>query len=208
MAEQKFKRNTAYKLRIGDIFIGKPIFNNDKFTHLELGDKKIARVNIIGNIVDKYENQGETQYLNFTLDDGSGQIKLKIFGDDVKKFKDFEQGTTVVIIGRTRHWNNEVYITPEIIREMNPKYLLLRKKETESERAQASKPLEKSQVVALKDKILNLIKEAEEKGGIQTDEIILKIRDASPNIINQEIQKLLEEGIAFEPRPGKIRWLG
>jgi hypothetical protein len=33
-------------------------------------------------------------------------------------------------------------------------------------------------------------------------------RDTSAEIINQEIQKLLEEGIIFEPRPGKVRWLG
>jgi len=34
------------------------------------------------------------------------------------------------------------------------------------------------------------------------------LRDISPIIINQEIQKLLEEGIVFEPRPGKVRYLG
>jgi hypothetical protein len=34
------------------------------------------------------------------------------------------------------------------------------------------------------------------------------LRDISPSIIHQEIKKLLEEGIIFEPQPGKIRWLG
>jgi len=36
----------------------------------------------------------------------------------------------------------------------------------------------------------------------------MNFREASPKIINQEIQKLLEEGIIFEPRPGKVRYLG
>ena len=62
MAEQQYKRNTAYKLRIGDILVGKPIFDNDKFLYMELGDKKISRVNVIGNIVDKYETEGERNY--------------------------------------------------------------------------------------------------------------------------------------------------
>jgi Txe/YoeB family toxin of Txe-Axe toxin-antitoxin module len=61
---------------------------------------------------------------------------------------------------------------------------------------------------AVKDKILNIIKEAEKDGGIEMDKIILDLRDVSSDVINQEIKKLLEEGIIFEPRPGKIRWLG
>jgi len=36
----------------------------------------------------------------------------------------------------------------------------------------------------------------------------MKIRDTSPDILNQEIKKMLEEGIIFEPRPGRVRYLG
>jgi hypothetical protein len=32
--------------------------------------------------------------------------------------------------------------------------------------------------------------------------------DAPSSLINEEIQKLLEDGIIFEPRPGKVRLLG
>ena len=106
MAEQ-FKRNIAYKMRVGDILIGKPIFDNEKFICLELGSRRISRVNITGNIVDKYESEGEKKYLFFTLDDGSGQIKLKSFGEeDAEKFKKIFQGQTVVLIGLVRNWNN------------------------------------------------------------------------------------------------------
>ena len=60
MAEEgQFKRNVAYKLKIGDILIGKPLMNGERFSFLELGDMKIVRVNIIGNIVDKFESEGE-----------------------------------------------------------------------------------------------------------------------------------------------------
>ena len=61
---------------------------------------------------------------------------------------------------------------------------------------------------AIKDNILDLIKQAEEEGGIETEKIILNLKGNSPEIINTEIKKLLEEGIIFEPRPGKVRWLG
>lgn len=208
MADPKFKRNIAYKMRIGDILIGKPIMNNERFQFLELGDKKIVRVNLIGNIVDKYQSEGEKKFIFFTLDDGSGQIQLKAFGDDVEKFKEIHHGETVLVIGVLRNWNNDTYISPEIIKEQNPKYLLVRKLEIEKERSNETPSIEKEKVVALKDKIIEMIKNSEEEGGIETEKIILTIRDASPEIINQEIKKILEQGIIFEPRPGKVRYLG
>jgi len=207
MAEQ-FKRNIAYKFRIGDLLIGKPIFDNERFSFLELGDKKIIRVNIIGNIIDKYESEGERKYIFFTLDDGSGQIKLKCFAEDANRFRTVLQGQTVLVIGSLRNFNNETYISPEIIREQDTKYLLVRKMEIEKEKSKNVKPLAREQIIAVKDKILSIIKDAEKNGGIEMDMIIMDLREMSPEIINQEIKKLLEEGIIFEPRPGKIRWLG
>ena len=208
MQEAQFKRNIAFKLRIGDLLIGKPIFNAERFSFLELGDKKIVRVNIIGNIVDKYESEGEKKYSFFTLDDGSGQIKLKVFGDDAEKFKDIAQGLTVAVIGVLRNWNDETYIAPEIIKEQDSKYLLVRKLELNKEKSKNYEEVAKDQIVAVKDKILGTIKNSEEDGGIEVDKIIMSLKNISPTIINQEIQKLLEEGIVFEPRPGKIRYLG
>ena len=210
--EQQFKRNTAYKFRIGDILIGKPVMNSvaegERFAFLELGDKKIVRVNVIGNIVEKYESLGETKYLSFTVDDGSGQIRLKVFGDDTERFKNFYQGQTIVVVGLLRHWNQELYISPDVMREMNPKYLLIRKLETEKEKAVSEKPLGKEQIIAIKDRIFDMIKGAESEGGIETEKLIMNLQEFSPTMISKEIQKLLEEGIVFEPRPGKIRYLG
>ena len=208
MPDEQFKRNTAFKLRIGDTLMGKPILDGERFSFLELGNKKINRVNLIGNIVDKYESEGEKRYLSLTLDDGSGQIKLKSFGDDVEKFKNFAQGQTVTVIGVLRIFNNELYILPEIIKEQEPKYLLLRKLEIEKNKSESSEPVPREEIGAIKDRILNTIKQSEEGGGINIDEIIMGLREISPEIINQEIKKLLEEGIIFEPRPGKVRYLG
>ncbi|MCK9595768.1 OB-fold nucleic acid binding domain-containing protein [Candidatus Pacearchaeota archaeon] len=208
MSDEQFKRNVAYKLRIGDILMGKPIMDGERFAFLELGGKKIIRVNIIGNIIDKYESEGERKYIFFTLDDGSGQIKLKCFGDEAIKFKEIFQGETVLVIGVLRNFNNETYISPEIIREQDTKYLLIRKLEIEKEKNKNPQPLQKEQIIAVKDKILDTIKNAEKDGGIDVDSVIMSLRDVSPEVINQEIKKLLEEGIIFEPRPGKVRWLG
>jgi RecG-like helicase len=159
--------------------------------------------------VDKYESEGEKKYIFFTLDDGSGQIKLKSFGDDVDKFKAITHGQTTTVIGVLRHFNNETYIAPEIIKEMEPKYLLVRKLELEKTRSESTPPPEnKEEVIAIKDKLIDKIKNSEEEGGIEIDKIIMELRETSPEIINQEVQKLISEGIVFEPRPGKLRYLG
>lgn len=206
--QEQFKRHIAFKFRIGDLLIGKPVINNERFAFLELGAKKIVRVNIAGNIVDKYESTGETKYLTFLLDDGSGQIRLKVFGDDTAKFSNVLQGQTVIVIGLLRHWNNELYIAPDLIREQDPRYLLIRKLEIEKAKKADPIALGKTEIIAVKDRILGAIKNAEEQGGIEKEKLIMDLTDISPEIINQEIQKFIEEGIVFEPRPGKVRYLG
>jgi RPA family protein len=200
----QFKRNIAVKLRIGQILSGKPTLEADKLKHLEIGDKQVVRANIVANVIDKYIQDGEKKFGSLTLDDGTGQVKVKVFGDEIEKFNPLNQGDTVIIIGLIRAWNNEVYITPEIIKKKDPSYLLVRKLEVESDQP---KSLDRAQLTALKDKIIDLIKEAEKNGGIDIDKIILDLKEP-PAIINNEIKKLLEEGIAYEPRPGKLRYLG
>ncbi len=215
MPDQQFKRNIAYKLRIGDLLVGKPIVEGDRFNFLELGDRKIVRVNIIGNIIERYDSDGERKYSFVTIDDGSGQIKLKAFGDDAARIENLNQGQTIVVIGVLRYFNNEVYIQPEIAKLQDPKYLLVRKIELEKlspaqnlNSGSTASPTAPGQTNSIRDKILEQIKGSEDDGGVYVDQIIMTHRDTSADIINQEIQKLLEEGIIFEPRPGKVRWLG
>lgn len=204
MAEQEFKRYIAFKMHIGDILAGKIIFDADRFKFLEHQNKQIVRVNVIANITDKYIQDEEKKFASITLDDASGQIKLKTFGEDIDKFKEYIQGDTIQVIGLLRTWNNEIYITPEIINKRNPQYLLLRKLELDLEKP---KTLEKSELNQLRGQILDLVKKAEEVGGIDIESMILELKQ-SPQTINAEIKKLLEEGMVYEPRPGKLRYLG
>jgi RPA family protein len=205
MAEEQFKRHIAFKLRIGDILSGKPIMNGERFQSLELDGKKVVRVNVIGNVVEKFESPGESKYIFTKIDDGSGQISLKAFGDEMDKLKDLTEGKTILVIGVLRNFNNETYIAPEIVREQDPKYLLVRK--LEIEKTKSNDPnFQKQQVVAVKDRILGAIKNSEQ--GVEVDDLINNLRDISPEIIRQETQKFLEEGIIFEPRPTMLKYLG
>ncbi len=202
--EQSYKRNTAYKMRVGMILKGKPHIENEKLRALEFNEKQIVRINLIANITDKYVQEGEKKFGSITLDDASGQIKAKVFGEDLEKLSSLQQGDTVIVIGLLRSWNNEIYITPEIIKKKDPSYLLLRKLEIE---ASIPKTMQKEQLLALKDKILDMTKTSEKEGGIDIEKIILELKE-HPEIINQEIKKLLEDGVVYEPRPGRLRYLG
>jgi RPA family protein len=226
---EQIKRQTAYKLRIGDILKGKPILEqvqenpeHPRFKFLELGNKTIIRVNIVANVVDKYSNEGASsfasensssipsetagkKYLSFTIDDASGQIRLKIFGEDTSRFLNITQGNTVMIIGTLRFYSNEIYIQPEIIKVADPRYLLVRKLELDKEKP---KEVKKEEIKAIKDQIIDMIKSGENNGGIDSDTIYHTLTSISPDILSQEITKLLEEGLIYEPKPGKIRYLG
>ena len=211
MPEPK-KRETAYKFRINDILRGTQIFEefegmNKRLKFVEIGEKKVARINIIANVVDKYESEGERRFASITLDDGSGQIRARVFADDMAKFSNLSQGDTLLIIGFLRSFNQELYILPELIKKQDPKYLLIRKLEIEKSFPQIPTSTEKKEIKALRDEVINLIRESEARDGIDKDEIIMKIK-SPPQLISQEIQKLLEEGIIYEPRPGRVRYLG
>ncbi len=229
MAEIR-KREIAHKLRIGDILRGKPILSSEdgreRLNFLELGDKKIIRVNIVGNIIDKFVLEGASNFNEqtseigeqnrfasgvvrkkfaiLTLDDASGQINTKTFGQDTALFDEINQGHTVMLIGLLRVFNNELYILPEIIKIIDPRYLLIRKLEIESS---MPKEIKKEEILAVKDQIIEMIKKEEVNEGIDTERLIMEIK-AFPELINQEIHKLLEEGIIYEPRPGRVRYLG
>lgn len=211
------KRETGYKIKIGDILNGNPVIEEEnkegtlreRFRFLELNNKQIQRVNIVANIIDKFISEGEKRFATLTIDDASGQIRLKVFGEDVSKFEDLNQGDTIMVIGLLRSYNKELYILPEIIKKTDPRYLLIRKLEIEKDTPSQSQEIKSNnQSVSAREQIITLIKSSESDGGIDTEQIILKLNKLNPEEINNELLRLLEEGIVYEPRPGRVRYLG
>lgn len=201
---ETMKRNIAYKLRIGSLFLGKSIVEAERFKFLEYENKNIVRVNLVANIIEKYLSE-DRRYLAINVDDASGQIRLKVFGEqEVQRFESFSQGDTVMIIGNLKVYKNELYLAPEVIKKLDPRYLLVRKLELENNIVEVK---DNKEVKAIRDKIIDIIKSAEKEGGIDTEKIVMEMK-ADPSMINSEIKKILEEGLAYEPRPGRIRYLG
>jgi RPA family protein len=176
-----------------------------KFLFLELGDKRVVRLNILANCVDKFIQEGEKQFATLTVDDASGQLKLKAFGDDIEPLKEIMQGDTLQIVGNMREWNGELYMIPEVVKKVDARWLLVRKLEIQN--ARKDLPAAENGSNDLKNSLMDKIKAAETDGGIDTDALIMEV-EASPDAINAEVKKLLEEGLVYEPRPGRLRYLG
>jgi RPA family protein len=209
MAEIR-KREIAFKLRIGEILKGKPNLlpmdgGRDKLNFLELGDKRVIRVNVIANVIDKFISEGEKRFATLTLDDATGQINVKAFGDDTLQFQEINQGQTLAVIGVLRVYNNELYILPEILKDVDPRYLLIRK--LEIEKLIPKQPVSSEERIALKDQIISRIKQEEVHEGIDIEKLILDI-GGNPELISKEIKKMQEDGMIYEPRPGRVRYLG
>jgi RPA family protein len=213
MSPELRKRETAHKIKIGDLLKANPIYEesdalNKKLKFLELGDRRILRINIVSNVVDKYESQGESKFASITLDDGSGQIRARVFSDNLDKIENINQGDSVLVIGLLRAYNQEIYILPEVVKKIEPRYLLIRKLEIEKSMPKESTPKDREKIKVLRDEVIDLIKNAEEHEGIEKEDMIMKLKEHNPQIISQEIKKLLEEGIIYEPKPGRVRYLG
>ncbi|MHA1300141.1 MAG: OB-fold nucleic acid binding domain-containing protein [Candidatus Helarchaeota archaeon] len=140
--EQKFKRETAYKISISDIINGNFIRIDNKSYVVTPFGLNINRARIFGVVVysqiykqDQNEENidiARKDYGFLVLDDGTETIRVKVWGDDIDKYKlqSIEIGDNLDIIGRVREYKDEIFIMPEIILKIDdPNWELVRELE-------------------------------------------------------------------------------
>ncbi len=138
MAEEFKKRQTAYKISIGMILSSMEAIHfdeNQRFKFVELNGRDIYRINLVANVIDKFESN-QKPYVSLTLDDGTGNIRVKAFADGTKILQGLQLGDTILLIGVLRFYNDELYVMPEIIKSIEPTWLVARKFELEDEYGQ------------------------------------------------------------------------
>lgn len=170
MIEQK--RLTAQKCTIKDIICGK--YNaQDSLSpnHVLTEDgRKLSRVHILATAVSTYISD-DGKYGFIVLDDGTGMIRLKAF-QDTALIKKAKKGDILDVIGRTRQYNDETHIYPEIIKRINdPNCETLRKIELVK---MISEQKSKSEIIlteAKKHKDVEELKKELETRNIKTEDI-------------------------------------
>lgn len=121
-----FKRATAARVAIQDIQEGELVANeagNVVAVDTFLG--QVSRVNVIATVVDRFEATQERLgeegrgFATVTLDDGTGVIRVKMWGELSAKLSQLQVGDLILVVGRVRSFQGETYINGEIVRRLD-----------------------------------------------------------------------------------------
>jgi len=153
MPEQR-ERQVAYKVKIADLTKGNYVIQEGwDPNYIEINDLKISRANIIAAVVDK---QITDNLATLNLDDGTATVLAKAFNEEIKKVEKINIGDIVLLIGRPRKYNEELFVSIEILKKIDPLWAKVRKLELgeqpKTEEAQQIK------TESPREKIVNIVK--------------------------------------------------
>jgi len=201
------ERVTAKKVRISDITSGKWVKKEGmepSFIVTNYGEN-ISRARILCTIVSKFASE-DGNFGSITIDDGTDTIRVKTF-KTVKPLASLNVGDLVDVIGKVREYNGEIYIIPEIIRNVDdPNIETLRlleiKKNLHGKVEKEPEEPKEEDKEGLRKEILTVIEGS--KDGASYDDILKNVKGDEEQL-ESVINELLAEGICYEPTPGKIK---
>jgi RPA family protein len=192
------ERLTAIRASIADIMDGE-YGEDDGPRVISPQGVELRRVLLVGTIVDQVASTNN--YASITLDDGTATIRAKSWGAEAEMLQKVSPNILALVVGKVREYDDEVYIVPEIVREIDdPNVLTLHSYERQlailrlANRSPASPSKEKSRgplmsfdtsskppqekktgatdVKGLAGEILEYIRKSDKGKGISTDEIV------------------------------------
>ncbi|MGY5875088.1 MAG: hypothetical protein RTU30_05040 [Candidatus Thorarchaeota archaeon] len=115
------ERMTAVRASIADIVDG--TYGVDNGPRVITQDNvELRRVVLVGSVAD-HPVLGDT-FSSLILTDGTQKISVRAWKTDKAKIKDIEKGSLLMIIGKIRGYNDEVYVVPEIVREFSSQHYM------------------------------------------------------------------------------------
>ena len=213
-----FVRFAAIKTTIRELLSSPYVEEEGNFNHiLSPWQGKIIRLSLLATIVEK-EMYGTIT--NILVDDGTGKIIVRFFEGNPLAHN-LNLGEVILIIGKLRKYNQEKYISPEIVKKMPAAWLKVRALELKSGLTAKVPPpaidsmnKENPQMIeeiAITDepllprqKIAQLIKEMDDGKGVLIEDLLEK----SPiQETEQVLGQMLESGEIFQILPGKVKVL-
>ena len=227
--KNKYVRQTAIKTTIQEINHSTFVNTDPELPHhiQTLHHGKVFSVNLIGIIIQK-EKVGSIT--NMLIEDQTGQMVARSF-EELAYLKQVKVGDFVVIIGKVRMYNNEKYISPEIMKATSAAWLKVRmlelqgmveldvKKEEISPSIVEEKIVETIEKPIIEEiseetkeqekllpieKITQLIKKLDQGEGVLIEEII---EQSILDDTEQLIEKMMESGDIFQNQPGRVKVL-
>ena len=204
-----FQRPTAHKVTLHQIMNGEYIEEQEqKPNYIIINKEHIYKVNIVAAVV--YKEEIGTMIL-FLLDDSTSRLICRIF-EETTETKKIEIGNIVHIIGKIRVYNQEKYISPDVIKKTDSLWLKVRLQELRAEVQKKTEEPKKSTKIDEEEKtslppeqkILKIISELDKGDGVYMEEVI----EESPlDDTEKWLTKMLERGDIFQNQPGKIKIL-
>ena len=168
---------------------------------------KLYRLNIVGTILN-IEKVGSIT--NIFIDDGTGKVIVRLF-EEYKQIHSLTVGKNILIVGKARVYNEEKYISPEIIKEISPLWLKVRSLEQQRNDLSVGtkKDIEKAEEISIIENspypaLAKLIKQLDQGDGALIEEVIEK---CSLKEAEQLLTNMLEKGDIYQITPGKIKVL-
>ena len=208
--KQQQKRQVAHKIMIKDLLEGRYIKEegwNPNYIKLKDG-REISRVNILGAVVDKLPIKNINQQ-SVLIDDGSANINLRLF-EETKLFDNIKIGDLVIIIGKPREFNKQIYLVPEIIKKIeDTNWIKLRRLELNRKKPKVKEILKEEslieeEIITEDNDILSIIKTKDKGNGVDINDIIINLKNKN---IEKIINDMIKIGELFEIKPGKIKIL-
>ena len=202
-------RLTAYKVWISDLVNSNYVQTSGEFesNYIDLNSKQITRVNIIATVVNKIESE-DKNYISLVLDDGTEQIRIKTWREDTKLLNKINVSDIILVIGKIKRYNDEVYILPEIVKNVTLNWELARKfelfklygkpKEIKIQEIlmQEEKPIIEEISFSssnLRKELLGLVDKHEDRFGVTLEEIKNELNFDSSKL-NEILEELIKEG--------------
>jgi RPA family protein len=230
--EQLPKRQTAYKFWIKDLAGAEAQVNNGGMLFFKVKGQDAVRVNILAAAIHKYVSENGN-YVFVTLDDGSGQIRLKAWNEDTEILSKIDVGDPVMAIGKLGLNNNEIFVRPEAVKivedkdwekvrklELNKlfgqpegeKTVVQEEAPTEEVKVEEESIVIEEEVVSdtsnfnMREKIVSAIESAPSEGMEEGE--LMKVVGGKEEDVEKVVQDLLSEGEIFQPKKGFLKLIG
>lgn len=210
-----FNRDTAYKVWIYQLVNG--LFTSTVNaadgsirSQIQVDNLSVSRVNIIATVTELYLDN-ERQFASITLDDGSAAMRAKSFKENLKIIDGISKGDLVIVIGKIREYQNDIYILPEIIKKLpDLTWALVRKmeltkihKKTEVQQVRIQQ-VPQVTITNPKFKVLHLIHEHEVEAGVPIQSII-QTGTYPLDQMRKLIEELISDGEIYENKPNHYK---
>ena len=173
------------KLRVIDIVSGEW---DDENQDVKTVFGKVNEIRAFGTVMDKFVTE-DGKYSFIILDDGTETMRLKTWRDDVRRMDGIEKGDIVDVIGKLNYYNEEIYISPKIIKKISYNFWLLRHLEIIENLK--TLPQEEIEVKKVKEEVKEKKEEIDEFEILDTDKTTKKILEIleSGELSKEEIIK-------------------